>query len=952
MNKKNQYVLGLDLGTASIGWSIIPLDSSAIDTDNINMGVVIVDEPIDKKKKTPLNVDRRNARQQRRMKDRKNRRKVHLFNCLQRAGLLPSTPCHTPFQRQDLLNELDSTHYGLDVSGNALDTMLYRLRSMALDQKLELYAIGRILYQLAERRGFKSNRKDTTKDNEDGEVKKAIAGLGEEIDKAGSRTIGEHFAAYDTTQKKIRQTYTSRQWYEDEFDLIWAKQSSYYPDMLTDALRKEIRDIIYYQRPLKAPKRGMCDLEKGQVRVSKSDVAFQRFRYWQVLNNLEVADGHSSFRPLRAKEKAVLVQKLEVTKKVTYKAIKKLLGFSESAVFNYEAMTDTIPGNSTIASVYAVLKDKKTKPSLELCATIAEKILAFEDTGALVKNLVRKYHINRDVAEKLAGLEFEDGVAMHSKQAIERILNKMKHEGKSYATALKELYPDRNRADKVYDLLPPVDEWTKGSTKITNPSVHRILTQLRKLVNALVREYGKPALIRIELARDLKHNVKTKSKIIAQIKSREEEREAARKGLADLGIDNPTPANIKKWVIAERCNWTCVYTGKRADKRVEFGPHPQFDIDHIQPYSRSGNDSLGNKVLCFSAENRHVKKNQTPLECYGDDEERWNEIMGRVSAITGPDRVKTYRYFITTAEENEGFTARSLTDTSYISKKAVEYVSLLFGGSIDAKGKRRVFATKGGITGRLRREWGLNVLLGGEDEKNRADHRHHAIDALVIALSTPAVIKKIGGEDTRPKEDILPPIDNLADVAREVLEKVNVVYRCSQKIRGELHDAGIERYPGRKQKRKGEVYCIGTAERTKRYVHLNSNHHMEVVEGKDGRWEAVTVPRMEVYQRCRAKRPIVNRNHGDKWYVCSLAIGDYFTVDGGEKKLYVVKMLSGQVVGYMEHNDGRLQKTSGDDMSVFRTSINKLRQKGFRKVQLDVMGRLAVGKERCPTPQF
>lgn len=944
MNKKNPYVLGLDLGTASIGWSIIPLDSAAIDTDNINMGVVIVDEPIDKKKKTPLNVDRRNARQQRRMKERKNRRKVHLFNCLQRAGLLPSTPCHTPFQRQDLLNELDSTHYGLDISGNTLNTMLYQLRSMALDQKLAIYAIGRVLYQLAERRGFKSNRKDTTKDNEDGEVKKAIAGLGEEIDKAGSRTIGEHFAAYDTTRKKIRQTYTSREWYEDEFDLIWAKQSSYYPDVLTDALRTEIRDIIYYQRPLKAPKRGMCDLEKGQPRVDKADVSFQRFRYWQVLNNLEVKEDHKPFRPLKGKEKALLAQKLEVTKKVSFDAIRKLLGLSESAVFNYEDGGEKcILGNATAASIHKVLKSHKIKASEQLCTTIADRILAFDNEEALIKNLARKCKISREVAAELANITLEQGVALHSKRAIERILNKMKHEGKSYATALKELYPERNTVGKTYDLLPPVDVSTKGTTKITNPSVYRVLTQLRKLVNALVREYGKPAMIRIELARELKHSKKSKAKFIAQKKVRDEEREAAKKGLADLGIENPTEANIRKYVIAERCNWTCVYTGEKADKRVEFGPHPQFDIDHIQPFSRSGNNSLSNKVLCLIKENRHVKKNQTPMECYGEDEERWEEIMTRVDALKGPDRLKTYRLFTTTIEDNDSFTARSLTDTSYISKKAVEYVSLLFGGSIDAKGKRRVFATKGGITGRLRREWGLNDILGDDGEKNRADHRHHAIDALVIALSTPAIVKKIGGEDARPKEDILPPVDNLADVVREVLEKVNVVYRCSQKVRGKLHEETITRYPGRRQKGTGEVYCIGTGERTRRYVHLKANHHMEVVEGKGGRWEAVVVPLMEAYRRKKEKLPIVNRNHGDKRFVCSLTIGDFFMVDdeNGKKALYVVRMLSGQIVGYMEHTDGRLQRTSGEDMSVRRTSINQLRQRGFKKVRLDMLGNLS-----------
>ena len=90
---------------------------------------------------------------------------------------------------------------------------------------------------------------------------------------------------------------------------------------------------------------------------------------------------------------------------------------------------------------------------------------------------------------------------------------------------------------------------------------------------------------------------------------------------------------MRKFLLAEECHWQCPYTGKSISMAALFGPEPQFDIEHIIPFSISMDNSFMNLTLCDVAENRSVKGNRTPYQSYSGD---------RRKVRTDPQRVKNF----------------------------------------------------------------------------------------------------------------------------------------------------------------------------------------------------------------------------------------------------------------------------------------------------------------------
>ena len=165
-------------------------------------------------------------------------------------------------------------------------------------------------------------------------------------------------------------------------------------------------------------------------------------------------------------------------------------------------------------------------------------------------------------------------------------------------------------------------------------------------------------------------------------------------------------------------------------------------MDHILPRSRSFDNSFGNKVVCHRDANKEKDK-RTPYEAWGKNADKWAEMLKFLDDIEKytqksalpftrgkSARIKTLDY---PAAGSEDFTNRQLVDNAYASRQAREYLSAL---------GVKVEPANGRATWTLRHLWGLNEILSDSPEKNRDDHRHHAIDALVVALTTPRFIKR------------------------------------------------------------------------------------------------------------------------------------------------------------------------------------------------------------------
>ena len=167
------------------------------------------------------------------------------------------------------------------------------------------------LYHLAQRRGYLSNRKSGKQDEDKGTVEPAINELRERMAAGGVRTLGEFLSRVDpVNERRIRHRCTARDMYLDEFEAIWEAQRPHHRGLLSDALKKQIADAIFHQRPLKSQKGliGGCDLVPGKKRAPKALLISQRFRMLQKVNDLEVIYSDESHRHLTGEERARVLE--------------------------------------------------------------------------------------------------------------------------------------------------------------------------------------------------------------------------------------------------------------------------------------------------------------------------------------------------------------------------------------------------------------------------------------------------------------------------------------------------------------------------------------------------------------------------------------------------------------------------------------------------------------------
>jgi CRISPR-associated endonuclease Csn1 len=836
------YVLGIDLGSASLGWALVALDHTGnacgllrAGVRTFDPGVEGTDLAIQQGRDESSSAKRRQMRLQRRHLRRRAARQRELFELLQQHALLPPYPETIPPQRPHvtnaqksemrhaLLNALD-----LDLSERwkprmtalpaAAHVLPYFLRATALSERLEPHEVGRALYHLGQRRGFKSNRREIARTKEqEKEKSKVYAGITEiesEMRQRGAQTLGSFFASLDPTdekQKRIRNRWTARSMFEGEFDAIWKAQASRHPQLLTPELRNKIRHLLFFQRPIAKNTQlvGECELEPGRKRAPMACLDAQRFRLLQKVNDLTIRLADFSERRLTDEERTKLLDALEREGDKSFAELRALLGLPKRGVwFNLERGGEKkIPGNRTNSKMLSAFGERWNHLTPEERDEIVEAWRTAETEEWLVRRAVTKWGLDEERARQLAKFQPEDGYVRLSHKALSKLLPMME-DGFPFKEAEKEIYGTRFSGGHVAELLPPVRDELLA---LRNPAVERALTELRKVVNAIVREHGKPFEIHIELARDLKRSREDR-KITWKLKrERQGQREkAAAQILSGLGRKpgegvTPSHADKEKYLLWEECGQTCPYTGREISFTALFGENPQFDFEHILPFSRCPDDSFANKTLCYHDENRTVKRGRTPWEAYGGDAARWSEILERVKRFKNPGKLK--RFQVKSDQELDEFSARQLNDTRYASKLAARYLGALYGGrdvtQPDGSNRRAILASPGGLTAILRRHWQLEAILREAEpaaseekaKKRRSDHRHHAIDALVIALSSLAAVKALAdaaernaGRGRTSFRGLEAPWPDFVSSVRPHIENLIVSHRPEHKLTGQLHD--------------------------------------------------------------------------------------------------------------------------------------------------------------------
>ncbi|MBS0222784.1 MAG: type II CRISPR RNA-guided endonuclease Cas9 [Proteobacteria bacterium] len=766
------------------------------------MGVRIYTDGRDPQSGASLAQERRGPRGARRRRDRYLDRRADLLKALIRHGLMPADPT----ERKKL--------EGIDP---------WRLRGEGLDRSLSLHELGRAIFHLNQRRGFKSNRK-AERGSDDREAKDAqdMKAAAKKLDAVigpghkDARTLGEHLyksrrAHFDdgawkpTTPAKAEtvrarpttvkgrnnyEFYPLRSMIEAEFDALWAAQAQHHPS-LTETARAELRDIVFYQRPLRPVDPGPCtldpeeDLDKRDRRAPLALPIQQDFRILQELANLELSHKINTNvrRRLTLAERDALYVALKRSEKVSFKRIRVLLKIEEVWSFNLESKKrDHLKGDTvSVRLAREGLFGKRWHEGLSDAErqNIVLTLLDEESSEEIVRVGTEVWGLTREEAEKVADTPLPVGYGRLGLKALSRIVPILKERVDEdggpirYADAvlaagynhhsdfrdgeLQEELPYYGKALQRY--TAPVrsgsaPEWEREFGRLANPTVHIGLNQLRKVVNALIDKYGPPEEIVVELARDLKRTQEEREEVQKQQAENQRKNDLRRETLDEMQKSQPgwkpprdAMLRLRLWEeldVENVANRRCIYTGKVISRRMLFSD--EVEIEHILPFVQSLDDSPANLTVSLRGANRD-KGNRTPFEAFGHSPAGydWDAIMLRVSALP---RNKQWRFrsdaldlvksriarenarlagslpkdALDDIEKTGGFLARQLVDTAYLARVTRQYLWKVCEPD-------KTWVIPGQMTALLRRKWGLNSLLSDHNRKNRADHRHHAIDA-------------------------------------------------------------------------------------------------------------------------------------------------------------------------------------------------------------------------------
>jgi len=458
------YILGLDLGVSSIGWAAIRHDGSKQSGGVLDSGVRIfeagMDNNISEGKGVSRNTQRRDARLARRQTDRRKRRMRKLLHRLQANRLLPEgDPTEIiPALDKDLLKKF--CPHGEDAARFA-HILPYFLRKRALDEKLQPYELGRALYHLGQRRGFKSNKITDAAEGkkEIGEVSEGITELRKKISEAGARSLGEYFARLDPEEDRIRSRWTSRDMFEQEFNAIMDAQIGDHPDLLTDSVRQTLHKCIFDQRPLKSVAHliGFCELERDRRRAPWLRLEAQQFRMLQALRNTRIVYPDGREEELSDEQVQALKHELDRQQSLKFPKARKLLGIKGKGVkLNWEEGGEKgFSGNTTSAKLFKIFGERWFDFSEEDRRRVVEDIHSFQKDDALKKRGEKQWGLSAEAADAFSKVVLERRYCRLSLSAIRKLLPLMER-GCTYAEAVKEAYGERRK--EAHEKLPVVAE--------------------------------------------------------------------------------------------------------------------------------------------------------------------------------------------------------------------------------------------------------------------------------------------------------------------------------------------------------------------------------------------------------------------------------------------------------------------------------------------------------------
>ena len=830
----SKHVLGLDLGVGSIGWCLIALDAQGDPAEILGMGSRVVpltnlgdDKAFSKGKAFTANQKRTARRTMRRGFARYQLRRYRLRRELEKVGMLPDAALiQLPLLELWELRERAAT-VGRRLTLPELGRVLCHINQKRGYRHVKSDAAA-IVGDEGEKKkdsnsaylaGIRAN--DEKLQNEHKTVGQYFA---EQLrqNQSESPTGGISY--------RIKDQIFSRQRYIDEYDQIMAAQRVYYPDILTDEFIRMLRDeVIFMQRPLKSCKHlvSLCEFEKqervmrvqqddgkgGQQLIErrvkfgpkvapKSSPLFQLCRIYEAVNNIRLTRPDGSPRDIIPEERAKIVAHLQSSASLSFAALKKLL--KEKALIADQLTTKSgLKGNSMRVALASALQPYPQYHHLldmELETRMMTVQLTDEETGEVTERevavvtdsyvrqpLYRLWHILYSIEERDAmrralitqlGMKEEDldgglldqlyrldfvkpGYGNKSAKFICKLLPQLQ-QGLGYSEACAAVgyrHSNSPTSEEITErtLLEKIPLLQRN--ELRQPLVEKILNQMINLVNALKAEYGVDE-VRVELARELKMSREERERMTSQNDKRKEANDEVAEKIQKCGL-YPTKSRIRKYRLWEEAGRQCLYCGQSIEEEQCLNGD-DMEVEHIIPKSVLYDDSYGNKTCACRRCNKE-KGNRTALEYIRA--KGWEaEYMDRINERLKEKKIsysKHQRLRWLKEDIPSDFLERQLRLTQYISRQAM---------AILQQGIRRVSASEGGVTARLRSLWGYDDILHtlnldrydsmGETERvsregetteklrikdwsKRKDHRHHAIDALVVASTRQGYIQRL-----------------------------------------------------------------------------------------------------------------------------------------------------------------------------------------------------------------
>ena len=727
-------LLGLDIGIGSCGWAVVELPEIDPETGEITgdfaipgCGARCFDVPEEPKTKELKNKARRAARGQRRVIRRRRQRLAAIRRLLAERDL-PAAPGPLPA----------GTPSGL----------VWELRAQGLDRRLERGEWARVLIHIANHRGFRSNSKrDRDNESETGKMLQALAATDTRL--AAWRTFGEMLARdpYLAARKRNRsggyERTPLRARLQDEVAKLFAAQRRLGNPAASPELEAAYRELAFSQRPQQTSEEliGPCRFLPGEKRAPKHAPSFERFRFLARLANLEVCPPAGRPRRLSEEERRRARELFAKQKTITFKTLRRAIGLPAGTTFEGLPLRGNDPESATFAEFKGTMALKESLGEARFDALLAT---APEKLDAAATALIQ-YDAVEEIRARLhaAGLTADDVAALTTDESLPRFIP-FNGTGHISTAACRRLIPHLEEG-LVYSEACRREGWDHAAiglsrvTDVRNPVVSKILRECTRQIAVVLREFGPVDAIHLEMARDVGKSREERREIQKGMEERAAQRERHRRIFEECLGRSPNDEELLRYELWKEQNHRCPYTFPDEASCIPpeclLATDNRVQVDHIFPYSRSGDDSFRNKVLCLVRANQE-KRRRTPFEWFGDDPERWRLFEARIQGLKQMHPQKRRKLLARAFAERENeYRARHLNDTRYAMRVLRHELEILF----PTLGRRRVFTRPGAITFLLRRAWGLDVLKKG----GALGDRDHALDAIVVACTSESLLNRL-----------------------------------------------------------------------------------------------------------------------------------------------------------------------------------------------------------------